>query len=182
MNISELFQYFNKSLVFFFKSSYYTCTNFSLSVFLLLMCSIPRMCRRSSTLTRRRKESWVSGAATSSKSWTTPTPTGGKEAATAKRACSPATTSRLSIGTCKQSDHVYNNNNNSHHHNSSHHHHRRHYRSWSHQPPSNPRNHPSTSLRHPTITGADRKNANNRERESEWERERERGKAGVVLS
>uniref|UniRef100_A0A4W6BI80 Growth factor receptor-bound protein 2b n=1 Tax=Lates calcarifer TaxID=8187 RepID=A0A4W6BI80_LATCA len=80
--------------------------DFSLSV------NIPHTCRRSLTLTPRRRESWVSDAATSSKSWTTLTPTGGKEAATAKRACSLATTSRPSIGTCKQSDHV--NKNNSH--------------------------------------------------------------------
>uniref|UniRef100_A0A7N8WSA6 Growth factor receptor-bound protein 2b n=1 Tax=Mastacembelus armatus TaxID=205130 RepID=A0A7N8WSA6_9TELE len=60
--------------------------DFSLSV------NIPRTCRRSLTSTLRRRESWVSDAATSSKSWTTQTPTGGKEAATAKRACSPPPT------------------------------------------------------------------------------------------
>uniref|UniRef100_A0A8C2ZZ76 Growth factor receptor-bound protein 2b n=1 Tax=Cyclopterus lumpus TaxID=8103 RepID=A0A8C2ZZ76_CYCLU len=91
--------------------------DFSLSV------NIPHMCRRSLTSTPRRKESWASDAGTSSRSWTTPTPTGGKGAATAKRACSPATTSHLSIGTCKQSDHVDDDDNNNHSSSNHHHHH-----------------------------------------------------------
>lgn len=63
--------------------------------------STQHMCRLSSTSTHRRKESFVSSAANSSRSWIILTPTGGKEAATARLACSPATTSSPSVGTCK---------------------------------------------------------------------------------
>lgn len=67
------------------------------------LASIQRTCRRCLTSTLRRTASWASDAATSSRSWTTPTPTGGKALATARRACSRATTSRQSTKTC---DHV----------------------------------------------------------------------------
>lgn len=65
--------------------------------------STQHMCRLSLTLTRRRKVSSVFVAVNSSRSWTTLTPTGGKEAAMAKQACSRATTSSPSVGTCKWS-------------------------------------------------------------------------------
>ncbi len=71
----------------------YTC--------LLCICSILHTCKPCSTSTLRRTASWASDAETSFRSWTTLTPTGGRAPVTARRACSHATTSRLSIGTCK---------------------------------------------------------------------------------
>uniref|UniRef100_A0A672T7K9 SH3 domain-containing protein n=1 Tax=Sinocyclocheilus grahami TaxID=75366 RepID=A0A672T7K9_SINGR len=72
----------------------YTC--------LLCTCSIQHTCRPCSTSTLRRTESLASDAETSFRSWTTLTPTGGRAPVTARRACSHATMSRLSIGTCKE--------------------------------------------------------------------------------
>lgn len=120
INMKVFESYFSLSLTI------HPLTYFAFCSLFLTLClhSIPHMCRHSLTLTPRRKGSWVSGAVTSSKSWTTLTPTGGKEAATAKRACSPATMSHLSTGTSKQSDHVNSNHDNNHHH---HHHHRHHH-------------------------------------------------------
>ncbi|CAF95566.1 unnamed protein product, partial [Tetraodon nigroviridis] len=81
--------------------------------------STRRTCRLSLTSTPRKKESSVSNVANSSRSWIILTPTGGKEAATARRACSLATTSSPSVGTCKpltraQRNGRRNNNNNHH--------------------------------------------------------------------
>uniref|UniRef100_A0A672LS83 Growth factor receptor-bound protein 2-A n=1 Tax=Sinocyclocheilus grahami TaxID=75366 RepID=A0A672LS83_SINGR len=69
--------------------------DFSLSV------NIQHTCRPCSTSTLRRTASLASDAETSFRSWTTLTPTGGRVPVTPRRACSHATTSRLSIGTCK---------------------------------------------------------------------------------
>lgn len=75
----------------------------SLQVLICTPSSLPPsicMSRRCLTLNPRRRASWASGAGRSSRSWTTPTPTGGKASTKDRWARSPATTSRQSTITC----------------------------------------------------------------------------------